>query len=328
MTATYSRWDDKYLLHIDTIDDQHKYFFSICARIAVLCDPARSGDIKIRELIHAICELRCYAFKHFHTEETMLVQNAYPDLLRHSMFHDDYLEKLRTFMPELRKCTASSPAHACADFLELANIINEFSVGWWEAHIMDVDKQYAAFPKGKEIWRAQLAAHGEACPGSPGRHTLPTRRAALRPGPPASFSPARKRRRAGERAGQGPGFSNISCTEAAGWDMLRNGGNSNLGRPMRSVSPGRRFFHAIVLAAILLAAPARGAGFTVLAGEWSPCVSSTLERGGPPRRMHLAAPRSHADEPAVLEALDAGLKILNASGRRREILVQPGLGAE
>lgn len=152
MAATHTLWKQEYLLDIDLIDEQHRTFFDICARIAQLCDATRPDAVRIRDVIHAIYDLRCYAFKHFHTEETLLAKHAYPGLFKHFLAHDAYLDSIRVFTADLEEFASKGEESAGGDFLALAQRINDYALDWWEKHIMQVDQQYAAFirkQKGK-----------------------------------------------------------------------------------------------------------------------------------------------------------------------------------
>ncbi|MDP3525175.1 MAG: hypothetical protein Q8S27_11390, partial [Hoeflea sp.] len=74
MDASSNLWKPEYLLAIDVIDEQHKGFFEICMRSAMLCEAARTRPIQLEDIIQLIYNMRAYAFRHFFTEETLLLK--------------------------------------------------------------------------------------------------------------------------------------------------------------------------------------------------------------------------------------------------------------
>ncbi|NDV24593.1 bacteriohemerythrin [Desulfovibrio sp. JC022] len=141
-----SLWKAKYLLDIDDIDKQHQQYFSICSKIASLCDLARAGKkITIGQLLISIFELRSYAFKHFITEEALLAKYNYPKAFAHIELHDLYLEKIRSYTKQIKAHHKKTKVSADHDFVREAEKISKFAIGWWSKHILEDDKEYAEF---------------------------------------------------------------------------------------------------------------------------------------------------------------------------------------
>lgn len=141
-------WKVKYLLHIKGIDKQHQHFFLICSKIASLCDMARSGKkVSLGRFLVTIFELRSYAFKHFYTEERLLVKYNYPNLFSHIELHDSYLEKIHEFTRNIKKYHKHAQDPAGQEFINEVEIISDFALSWWSDHIMENDKEYADFIK-------------------------------------------------------------------------------------------------------------------------------------------------------------------------------------
>ncbi|BBD07406.1 bacteriohemerythrin [Desulfovibrio ferrophilus] len=144
MEGKQTLWKQKYLLEIDEIDEQHKGFFDLCMKQALLCDRARKGEaISVRNIIKAIFALRNYAFYHFHTEEGLIVKYRYPGVYGHLRKHDLFLQKLMEFSEELEGYIAHQDTEASESFLDLADRISAYATTWWGEHIVEVDKQYA-----------------------------------------------------------------------------------------------------------------------------------------------------------------------------------------
>lgn len=141
-------WKAKYLLHIDEIDKQHQHYFSICSKLASLCEVARSGKaVSIGQLLISIFELRSYAFKHFIAEESLLVKYNYPKSFSHIEQHDLYLEKIREFTKKVKNYHKKSAELADKGLLNEAEDLSEFALDWWSRHIMEKDSHYADFIK-------------------------------------------------------------------------------------------------------------------------------------------------------------------------------------
>lgn len=141
-----SMWKAKYLLDIENIDNQHQHYFSICSKIANLCDLARSGkDVTFGTFLVAIFEMRSYAFKHFLTEENLFKKYRYPNSFAHIELHDQYLEVIRNFTIKIKAYHRQAKAIVDHDFLAEAEELTNFALNWWAKHIMEEDRKYAEF---------------------------------------------------------------------------------------------------------------------------------------------------------------------------------------
>lgn len=145
MSEPVNLWKPEYILDIDVIDEQHKGFFDICLKSAMLCESARAKPIQLHDVIHVIFSMRAYAFKHFHTEETLLLKYGYPRIYGHVCQHDIFLRSLQEFTAELHEHQAKAPSAGQEAFLACANHINEYLTNWWGEHILNVDLDYARF---------------------------------------------------------------------------------------------------------------------------------------------------------------------------------------
>ncbi len=158
-------WKVKYLLDIKKIDKQHQYFFSICSKIASLCDMSRSGkQVRIGQFLVTIFELRSYAFKHFATEESLLVKYNYPNLFKHIEVHDMYLEKIHEFTNRIKKYHEHIQAPVDQDFIIEVEAISDFALSWWSNHILENDKEYAEFVKKVGRAKAKKEHFSEGSP--------------------------------------------------------------------------------------------------------------------------------------------------------------------
>lgn len=145
MDAPINLWKPEYKLDIDVIDEQHKGFFDLCLNSAMLCEAARKRPIQLSDVIHLIYNMRTYAFKHFHTEETLLLKYGYPKIYGHISQHDIFLRSLQEFTAELHVELNQSDKTGPGGFLVSAKRINDYLTNWWAEHILTADQEYAQF---------------------------------------------------------------------------------------------------------------------------------------------------------------------------------------
>lgn len=97
----------------------------------------------VKRVIKAIVDLRTYAFLHFYTEEVLMAQHGYPDIMSHLTQHDEYLFTIKAFRQDLGACSGKDSE----EFAVLAKKIAEYAADWWGQHILNVDARYATFIK-------------------------------------------------------------------------------------------------------------------------------------------------------------------------------------
>lgn len=131
------KWDDKYLLGIDIIDEQHKELFRIAQEASDLLEDDFTID-KYDKVINIIEELKSYAVYHFKAEEEFMLDNEYRKYLSHKIIHDEFLEKVSKV--DLEAMDENQNEH-------LLSIIN-FVVDWIATHILGTDKLIAETLKG------------------------------------------------------------------------------------------------------------------------------------------------------------------------------------
>jgi len=138
-------WKPEYMFDIDVIDEQHKGFSEICLKSSMLCEMARTKPIQLPDVIHLIYGMRAYAFKHFHTEETLLLKYGYPKFYDHIRQHDIFLSTMQKFIAELHEHLAKTQSAGQEVFLAYAKHINDYLANWWAEHILNVDQEYMQY---------------------------------------------------------------------------------------------------------------------------------------------------------------------------------------
>lgn len=142
-------WKPDYMLDIEVIDGQHKEFFQICLKATMLCEAGRKKPIQLSDIIHVLYSMRSYAFKHFHTEETLLLKYKYPNIYEHIALHDQFLASFQTFTADLHGRLSDSQGQEAV--LACAEHINTYVVGWWGEHILNADQDYATYMRSRKM---------------------------------------------------------------------------------------------------------------------------------------------------------------------------------
>jgi len=126
------KWNEKYSVHVEKIDLQHKKLFDIISRTI---DVYESGH---DELLPVFKELADYVQYHFATEDEYMLEHEYPDFLTHTEEHQKFTKKILNFLDGLDK---GKP--------DLARDVLIFMKDWYVDHILGTDKKMGSFLKGK-----------------------------------------------------------------------------------------------------------------------------------------------------------------------------------
>lgn len=122
------KWDDKYLLNIDIIDEQHKELFRIASEAFNLIKSDFYSD-KYDQVVKIIEELKDYAVYHFKSEEEYMLSIGYKKYFSHKVIHDEFLEKVTKI--DLEAMDENQDEY-------LLSIIT-FVVDWIGSHILGTD---------------------------------------------------------------------------------------------------------------------------------------------------------------------------------------------
>lgn len=87
------KWEDKYSLGLESIDEQHKELFRIANRIYELLKNEMILD-KYDHIMEIIDELKNYTVDHFKDEEEYMKSIGYKKFLSHKVAHTDFLDKM------------------------------------------------------------------------------------------------------------------------------------------------------------------------------------------------------------------------------------------
>lgn len=127
------KWEEKYCLRVESIDEQHKELFQIANRIYDLLKNDLITD-KYDHIVEIIEELKKYTVYHFKAEEEYMQSIGYKKFLSHKVAHNDFLEKMEGI-----------------DLDKIDNGHNEYLLGildfvcvWLVEHIIKEDKLIVA----------------------------------------------------------------------------------------------------------------------------------------------------------------------------------------
>ena len=133
-----NKWEGKYILNIDKIDQQHKTFFDLWNTETKQVDKQDET-----EMIFIIEKLENYLKDHLEYEEELLRESNYYDLENHIEEHKFFIQKINSLKQEL---TYYNPL-----VFEKTTL---FMKQWFLSHILISDKKYQetviAFQEQKE----------------------------------------------------------------------------------------------------------------------------------------------------------------------------------
>lgn len=135
--VTMVKWDNKYVLGINEIDEQHKHLFEVTAKVAELTKDIGEGIDCYDDFMEILKELVDYTIYHFDFEEQFMTSKGYDEdaYQIHQFEH-------RLFVKKLQKL---SDIDFDEDQYEYISNMLTFLVDWIIHHILDVDAKYVKF---------------------------------------------------------------------------------------------------------------------------------------------------------------------------------------
>lgn len=130
-------FNDRLLIHVEKIDNQHRNLFEILDELQQACKKEKGKKV-IRELFNS---LKKYAVIHFLDEEKVMIKNNYPGYLEHRKMHKAFSKKVL----ELEK-TLNNKEIPLTTLVE----VNSFLSKWLITHIGMEDKKIGQFLSQKQ----------------------------------------------------------------------------------------------------------------------------------------------------------------------------------
>lgn len=125
-------WNDKFLLGIEEIDEQHKKLVDLVEHTKDLSIEAKDGVDCYDEIVSVLKELSDYTIYHFNFEEAFMDKVHYEHAIAHKMEHKIFVKKVSNFMSEDLE----------EDQPEKIEQLTFFLLDWLVKHILDTDSQY------------------------------------------------------------------------------------------------------------------------------------------------------------------------------------------
>jgi hemerythrin len=127
-------WEDKYLVHCELIDEQHKGLVDMTNELLRGCK-AENGKADVI-FIKTVRKAAEYAQTHFSTEEKYMLQVNYPDFEAHKKEHESFVAEVVAQIKAFEE-NRNDPC-VFAGFLK----------DWLLTHIAVSDQKYAPYLKG------------------------------------------------------------------------------------------------------------------------------------------------------------------------------------
>ena len=125
------KWEPRYSLGLDEIDEQHKWLFEIINKIwQAIVDRA-----DYLQIIVLITELEVYAQEHFSAEEALMAETGYPGMAQHKEAHLRFIERVAAEKAAAEKSRQLS--------LDLVHFLKD----WLTHHILTTDRSYTDFTR-------------------------------------------------------------------------------------------------------------------------------------------------------------------------------------
>jgi hemerythrin len=132
--VSIAKWDDSYRTGQPLIDRQHQELFRLVNDLhgAIVAHTDRGMIAPTLE------KLIVYTIQHFHAEEALMSQVAYPDLFIHRKKHQDLTKRAREIQEEYR-----------AGRLVLSITLSSFLADWLRHHIKEDDMALVAYLRSR-----------------------------------------------------------------------------------------------------------------------------------------------------------------------------------
>lgn len=130
----FIEWSEKLSVGVDFFDEQHKKLIDIINKTH---DSMKKGQGRTI-LNQVLGELIEYTQKHFAEEERAFDKHGYPKKEEHLFEHRDLIRQVG----EMKKKMDDSDLFVPVEFMEMLR-------KWLSKHILETDRQYGPFLKGK-----------------------------------------------------------------------------------------------------------------------------------------------------------------------------------
>jgi hemerythrin len=121
------KWQDRYDLGIDKINDEHHRLLKLMDQL----EDAVKSNASSADQLQIMNSLAAFTQQHFSDEESYMESIAFPGLTVHRAIHKQLLDKVAVHLETLRRTG------------KVADDLFSFLSMWLSAHICGIDIQYA-----------------------------------------------------------------------------------------------------------------------------------------------------------------------------------------
>ena len=127
-------WNNAFSVGIQKIDEQHVKFFSLTN---ILFDTIQGAQD--REVVGSVLkELQQYVVYHFKAEESLMKMYNYPNMNAHKQEHEGAIQKVNKLVLDYERGLQTVD-------IELLKFLSD----WIQNHILQVDRKYIPYVRGK-----------------------------------------------------------------------------------------------------------------------------------------------------------------------------------
>ncbi len=130
------RWSEKYAVQVAALDKQHQGLFETVNELNEALgngEGASVADPVLQKLVD-------YALTHFAAEEGLMAKHNFPGLLTHHKEHQEFAQKVTSFIEEYRAGRAGVPVELLF-----------FLQSWLREHILKTDEAYSAYLNARGV---------------------------------------------------------------------------------------------------------------------------------------------------------------------------------
>lgn len=125
------QWDEKFILGVKEIDDQHRKLVDILARLE---KNIQEGAPDISSWSTIFQDLEEYSRYHFKTEEDLMLEYAFPG-------YTDHCHEHAIFIAKIAELKGRFEAHD----LQVIDDLLYFLMLWLQNHVLTVDRKYCTY---------------------------------------------------------------------------------------------------------------------------------------------------------------------------------------
>lgn len=130
------KWRDTFETGIEQMDEQHRRLIHLINQLYDILK-TKAGYDAIDAILQ---EMADYAEHHLRDEEQLLAEHGYPGLEQHRQVHQSYFSRMDELLEAMNR-----------DRQTATQQVYVFLRQWWINHIVEEDKRYGEYLRGKGV---------------------------------------------------------------------------------------------------------------------------------------------------------------------------------